>query len=133
MARTKKPRKAYRPREIIMPLKMRDDWMLEGGVHAALLALTNGCNTSDHLHDLGAHAMLVQSMAKDGSAEQRHAQSILRTVSGIIERGYAGNADVVAVKASASITLDFLLASRNHDIAKASIALVADFDRRKVA
>lgn len=130
MSANKRPRKQYKPRHIIQPLKIRNDWLIEGEIHAALLALDAGCHTDSHLDNLGAHAMLVQRLAANGSPEYRHAQAIIRTVSAIIERGYAGKSDVEAIKASASITIDWLRAQRNYDIARASIALVKEFDRR---
>lgn len=133
MSANKRPRKQYRPKHIIQPLKIRNEWLIEGDMHAALIALAAGCHTDSHLNNLGAHAMLVQRLAADGSPEYRHAQSIIRTVSAIIERGYASKQDVAAIKASASITIDWLRAQRNHDIARASIALVKEFDRRAAA
>lgn len=41
--------------------------------------------------------------------------------------------DVEAIAASVSITMDFLRAQRNHDIAKTSINMVREFDKRKGA
>lgn len=128
MSANRKPRKPYRPKHIIQPLKIRNDWLLEGGCLAALTAIKAGCHTDQHLNDLGAHAMLVQRLAAEGSPERRHAQAIIRTVSGIIERGYASKSDIEAIDASASITTDWLRAQRNYDIARASIALVREFD-----
>lgn len=66
-----------------------------------------GCVTDNHLHDLGAHGMLVRRLARADSIEHTHAESILRVVSEVLNKGYSNRFDVEATAASVSITMDF--------------------------
>jgi hypothetical protein len=128
MAGNKKSRKAYRPRDVIRPLNMRDPWLIEGDTHAALLAIEAGTCTEDHYAMLCAHADIVRRMYQSGP-EHSQAETIIRMIGISMERGRMTPAEEVAIRAAVKVTLHAVQKARNRQIMDATRAAYADISR----
>ena len=131
MPSSAKPRKKYRPRDVVRPLNVRNAWASEGDVHAALLAMEAGQAEEDHLAMLCAHAHVMQRLALDESPERRQADTILRMVGIILRRPdhRITPAEEIPIRAALQVTLPALQRAKNHDLLRAATASLKDQDR----
>ena len=130
MAGNKKPAKRYRPKDVIRPLNMRNAWLSEGDVHAALLALEGGVATQDHYSMLCAHADLIRRMYRSGP-ERVQADSIIRMVGIVMGRvdHHITPAEELPIRAAVKVTLPALMRASNRLVFDAAVASLADLDR----
>lgn len=126
MPSSKKPRHKQRQRLVVIPIKPRDDWALEGRLLAAMVALDSGAANMDHMHEVGAHAILVRDMAKRKKDKDmaRIANSVVLSVAAVFEKNYIGRIDAETIKIGVSLTLPWMRNQRNVDIARSSSELI---------
>ncbi len=124
MPKSAKPKRAYKPRPIVKPLKARNDWVMEGEVHAALLAIEADQVQEIHLANLGSHADLVRRLETAPFHAQRQAQTIVRILAEIMERKppTVTQLEQIAIRAALKITLPVLRQASNYAVERAAQA-----------
>lgn len=139
MARSKPPRKAYRPREVVKPLNIRNRWLTEGDAHAILLALEGGTFCDQHLADLVAHADVVSKIARGRGDDLtgRHCKSLIRVAIDIQERNLKTGVikvtefEEAAIRASMQITMELQRLASNTEIIVAARAAIRGMGDRE--
>ena len=132
MPKPARPRKAYKPHPIVKPLKARDDWIMEGEVHAALLAIESGQTQEDHLAMLASHADLVRRLETAPWHAQRQAQTIVRILAESLTRKphiYITELEQAAIRAALQTTLPAMRNASNAAIFRAARAAYVAFQR----
>lgn len=136
MPANKKPRRAYRPKPVVKPLGMRDNWKIVGSAHAALLALGSGSYDDVHQHRLVAFADICRRCAKPGSPEFIQARSLLSTLLDVQVRHNASGAphhvtalEEVSIRTACSVLIPWAEHVPNMDILRASAASLREFDK----
>ena len=131
MPRSAKPKRKYHPRPVVKPLNMRDHWVLEGDVHAALLAIDHGQQMEEHLNALAAHADLIRRLESAPFHAQRQAQTIIRILAEVMTRGSLQITELEqdAIRAAIKVTLPALRTANNHAIERAAQAAWFAFNR----
>jgi len=137
----KKPRKAYRPRDVIKPLGIKNTVKLEMPGHVGLLALGQGWLDITHLRDIGSHVCLVERVAEatgnaDMASKARQAIAIfVRCEERFEKTGRPGTTggEMITLRDVVSETLPWLTRQSNHHIARESQALLRAFDKAHAA
>jgi hypothetical protein len=134
MPTSAKPKHPYKPRPIVKPLKARNDWIMEGEIHTALLAIKHDQVAEEHLTRLASHADLVRRLETAPWHAQRQAQTIIRILYQIMQRSKTNGITVTALeetalRAALQITLPASRQANNHAIERAARASLVDFDR----
>ncbi len=122
MAGNKRPSKRYVPREIVKPMNVRDVWMTEGDVHAALLAMEYGSLDGSHIAHLAAHAQIMMNIHDSGPVHVQ-ANSIIRMLKIIVSRPdmHVTRSEELPIRAAAKVTLPALIAASNIQIHRAAM------------
>lgn len=128
MAANKKPRKRYRPKPVVRPLNVRNQWDIEGEAHAALLAMEYGHVEQEHLAMLCAHADMVRRLFDPSDPVRRQADTIIRIVSEITDRPElrVWSGEEAAIRAAMQVTLPAIRAASNSEIYHASMAALRE-------
>lgn len=131
MPKSAKPKRAYKPRPIVKPLKARNDWVMEGEVHAALLALQADMVQEEHLAMLASHADLVRRLDTAPFHAQRQAQTVVRILAEIMQRpGHpVTQLEQTAIRAALQVTLPVMRQASNYAIERAAQAAWVAFQR----
>lgn len=132
MPKSRKPRRAYRPQPVINPLNARNKWVIEGDVHACLLAIGAGLVEEEHLASLGAHADMVRRLDCAEPHEVVQAQALVRTLYDVMLRGKpitVRPTEEAAIRAAVQVTLGAVRRASNHNIFRAAVAARAELDR----
>lgn len=132
MPKSHKPKRAYKPRPVLNPLNARRPWVMEGDVHACLLAIAAGTVGEDHLASLGAHADMVRRIESAEPHEVVQAQALVRTLYDIMLRGKPVTVRAVeeaAIRAAVQVTLCAARRASNASIFRAAVAARAELDR----
>lgn len=124
MPKSEKPKRRYKPGPIVKPLKARNDWVMEGDVHAALLAIKAGQVLEDHLAMLASHADLVRRLETAPFHAQRQGQTIVRILSDVLQRKPPAVTELeqAAIRAAVQVTLPAVRQADNHAIHRAAQA-----------
>ena len=135
MSSNKKPRKAYKPKMIVKPLKMRDDHAFEMPGYAASLVLGTEHLQEQHIYDLLSAADMCRRVAPDGDPILPVAQDMVEAVCEIQQRhqrtqklGVTGD-ELRTVKATIGRLIEYLRTVPNIKIARAAHDALAEFDR----
>lgn len=138
MAGNKKPRKAHRLKPCVIPLGMRDAGKFEFPGYQASLALGQNYFCEQHVYDLLSNADMTRRIAKNGDPILPVAEAMVLACREIQERaartgkhGVTGH-ELRVLREGIAKTMDFLRRARNVDIARASQAATAEFDRTGV-
>lgn len=131
MPKSAKPKRSYKPRPVVKPLKARNDWVMEGEVHAALLALQADIVQEEHLAMLASHADLVRRLETAPFHAQRQAQTIVRILAEIMERKPPSVTDLeqTAIRAALQVTLPVMRQASNYAVERAAQAAWFAFNR----
>lgn len=135
MANTKKPRKPYKPKMIVKPLKMRDEQAFEMPGYAASLVLGTEHLQEQHIYDLLSAADMCRRVAPDGDPILPVAQDMVEAVSEIQQRhqrtqklGVTGD-ELRTVKATIGRLIEYLRTVPNIKIARAAHDALTEFNR----
>lgn len=136
MPRSKKPKRPYRPRPVVIPLNARDGMRIEGQALAAMVAITHGAVTEDTTTMLAAHADIVRRIAERAGDRVAitHAEGALRVVCAMQQRGQATGdfsptpLEIATLKASVGITSTWLSGRKNQEILDAAAASLRSLD-----
>lgn len=135
MAKTKKPRKAYRPKLQVLPLGMRRQVQMEMPGYQAIIALGQDHLQEQHIYDLLSAADLVKRTAPAGHSIIDVAHGMVLACAEIQHRaervgktGASGD-EMRVLKAGLPQVLEFLRGVPNVEIARAAASAVAEFDR----
>lgn len=138
MAKTKRPRKAYRPKLAVLPLGMRRQTEMELPGYQAMIALGMDHLQEQHIYDLLSAADLVKRTAPAGHPIREVAQEMVLACADIQHRaervgktGATGD-EMRVLKTGLPQLMDFLRTVSNVDIARAAAAAVNEFDRTGV-
>src|SRR5947207_520136 len=114
MAKTKKPRKAYRPKPAVLPLGMRRQVAMEMPGYQAMIALGMGHLQEQHIYDLLSAADLAKRTAPAGHEILAVAQDMVYACADIQQRAErvgktgANGDEIRALKAGLPRVMDFL-------------------------
>ena len=138
MAKSKKPRKAYRPKSCVKPLGMRDASKFELPGYVASLALGQPYFCEQHVYDLLSNADMTRRIAKDGDPILPIAHEMVLAISEIQARaqrlgkiGVTGD-ELRILRDGVGKTMDFLRCASNVEIDRAARAALKEFDRTGV-
>lgn len=138
MTKTKKPRKAYKPKPCVLPLGMRRAVDMEMPGWQASIALGMDHLQEQHIYDPLSNADLTKRTAPAGHPILDVAQAMVLACAAIQQRaertgktGATGD-EMRALKDGLPLTMAFLRTVPNAAIARASAACVAEFDRTGV-
>lgn len=137
MSRSRRPRKAYRPKPVLKPLGIKDACIYVPG-RVGQLALGTDWLTRDHLIDIGSHAMVAQRVARAvGDAEMESAADeiariILEAENRRDRTGRVGTTgpEMLRLRALLDLTLPWLAEQPNIVIHRESTRPIRDFDRK---
>jgi hypothetical protein len=135
MPTSAKPRNKHKPRVVIKPLTIRDQWKVVGSAHGALLALENGLYEEAHQCDMVVFADMCRRIAKKGTPESVQAASLINAIFDVQRRANetgklaVTRIEAATIRAACSMLIEFLERQKNTDIYKASIAGLRDFER----
>lgn len=107
-------------------MNIRDPWLIEGGVHSALLSMESGADEG-HYAKLAAHADIVRRMYLSGP-EHTQAETIIRMISIVMERPdrRMTKAEEVAIRAAVKVTLPAVRRAKSTQIFEASLNAMRD-------
>lgn len=135
MARSSKPRKAYKQKACVKPLGIKDSARMEIPGYMASQVLGTEHMTEPHLYDLVAHADMVVRIAGPKSEMTGRANKILKACSSIMARhlstgkfGVSGD-DLTSIRANIGTTMEYLRSVPNTSIWRAAKAALDEFDR----
>lgn len=135
MAVTKKPRKKYKPKLVVMPLKIRDEQQFEMPGYAASLVLGTEHLQEQHIYDLLSAADMCRRVAPDDDPILPVAQNMVEAVCEIQQRhertkklGVTGD-ELRTVKATIGQLIEYLRRVPNIKIARAAHDALSEFDR----
>lgn len=138
MANTKKPRKPYKPKMIVKPLKMRDEQAFELPGYAASLVLGTEHLQEQHIYDLLSAADMCRRVAPNDDPILPVAQDMVEAVCDIQQRhertgklGVNGD-ELVAVRRSIGKLIEYLRRVPNIKIARAAHDALQEFNRHGV-
>lgn len=138
MAKTKKPRKAYRQKPCVMPLGIRRAVAFEMPGFQASVALGMEHLQEQHIYDLLSNADMVRRIAPDGHEILPIADAMVQAVAGIQERaqrvgklGVTGD-EMRVLRDGVGKTMVYLRSASNVAIERAARAALAEFDRTGV-
>lgn len=138
MAKTKKPRKLYKPKPCVLPLGMRKAIAFEMPGFQASVALGMGHLQEQHIYDLLSNADMVRRIAPDGHEILPIANEMVLAVAEIQARaqrvgklGVSGD-ELRVLREGIGRTMVYLRTVPNVAIARAAQAAVAEFDRTGV-
>lgn len=138
MAKSKKPRKAYKPKPCVKPLGIRNAQMLEFPGYSASLALGQSHFEEQHVYDLLSNADLTRRIAPDGHPILPIAQGMVKAIAEIQQRaqrtgqhGVTGE-EMKVLREGIGRTMDYLRTVPNAAIWRAAQAATAEFDRTGV-
>lgn len=131
MPKSAKPKRAYKPRDILKPLKARNTWALEGDVHIALVAIKADVVQEDHLATIAGHADLVRRLETAPFHAMRQAQTTIRILADVMERKppHVTELEQAAIHAALQVTLPIVRHADNHAINRALQAQWFAFQR----
>jgi hypothetical protein len=138
MAKTKKPRKAYKPKPCVLPLGMRKAIEFEMPGFQASVALGMDHLQEQHIYDLLSAADMARRIAPNGHEILPVASDMVLAVAEIQARaqrlgkfGVTGD-ELHALRDGIGRVMLFLRTVSNFDIDRASRSALAEFDRTGV-
>ena len=138
MAKTKKPRKAYRKKPCVMPLGIRKAVDFEMPGFQASVALGMDHLQEQHIYDLLSNADMVRRIAPDGHEILPIADAMVQAVAEIQSRaqrvgklGVTGD-EMRVLREGIGKTMVYLRSVSNVAIERAARAALAEFDRTGV-
>lgn len=138
MAKSKKPRKAYRQKPCVMPLGIRKAVAFEMPGFQACVALSMEHLQEQHIYDLLSNADMVRRIAPDGHEILPIADSMVQAVAEIQARaqrvgklGVTGD-EMRVLRDGIGKTMVYLRSASNVAIERAARAALAEFDRTGV-
>jgi hypothetical protein len=138
MAKTKKPRKAYKPKPCVLPLGMRKAIEFEMPGYQASVALGMDHLQEQHVYDLLSAADMVRRIAPDDHEILPVASDMVLAVAEIQARaqrlgkfGVTGD-ELRVLRDGIGRTMVYLRTVSNFDIDRAARAAVGEFDRTGV-
>lgn len=130
-----KRNKKYVWKPCVKPLGMRNAGKMELPGYAASLALGTDWLTEPHVYDLLSNADLTRRIAPNGHSILDIAQQMVEAIADIQHRaartgktGCTGD-ELRTLREGVGRTMDYLRGVPNVDIARASAAALAEFDR----
>jgi hypothetical protein len=138
MAKSKKPRKAYKPKPCVLPIGIRDAVKMEIPGYQASLALGQSHFVEQHIYDLLSNADMVRRIAPDGHPVLSYAQGMVEACAAIQERtqrtgklGVTGD-ELHLLRMGTGKTMAYLQTVSNIEIDRAARAALREFDRTGV-
>jgi hypothetical protein len=138
MAKSKKPRKAYKLKPCVLPLGIRKEIAFEMPGFQASVALGMGHLQEQHIYDLLSNADMVRRIAPDGHEILPVANDMVLAVAEIQARaqrvgklGVSGD-ELRVLREGIGRTMVYLRTVSNVAIARAAQAAVDEFDRTGV-
>lgn len=136
--RTKRAKKKYTPKPVVMPLGMRNAGAFELPGYVASLALGQPHFCEQHVYDLLSNADMTRRIAGADDAILAVAQKMVEAIAEIQHRAIKLGKLMVtgdefrALREGVGLTMDFLRPQPNVVIARAARAAIAEFDRTGV-
>lgn len=134
MARSSKPRKAYKQKACVKPLGIKDSARMEIPGYMASQVLGTEHMTEPHLYDLIAHADLVLRISDDVDMRSK-AGKIMDACRAIRDRGEAkgrfgaSGDELTAIRSNIGATMEYLRSVPNTSIWRAAKAALDEFER----